>query len=77
MIIKNQKNLNKRKKNRCFSCNKKIAIAGQFECKCGYVFCSLHRYPDAHNCNFDYQKAQQEKLQKNNIVVAPEKVTKI
>lgn len=40
-----------KKKHRCWQCRKKMSLAQQFECGCGYVFCSQHRYPDAHDCD--------------------------
>ncbi|ETO19243.1 hypothetical protein RFI_17987 [Reticulomyxa filosa] len=43
----------------------------------GYVFCSAHRFPDAHACAFDYKEAQKKKLDALNPVVAPSKVDKI
>mmetsp|Transcript_16450 Transcript_16450/g.26033 ORF Transcript_16450/g.26033 Transcript_16450/m.26033 type:complete len:163 (+) Transcript_16450:167-655(+) len=66
-----------KKKNRCWNCRKKVTLAGQFECKCGYVFCSLHRYPDAHSCDFDWKKQHQDKLAQDNKTVAPSKLDKI
>eukprot|EP01084_Bolivina_argentea_P090622 163259_1 len=66
-----------KKKNRCWNCRKKVTLAGQFGCKCGYVFCSMHRYPDAHECDFDWKKQHQANLSKNNKVVAPAKLEKI
>ena len=33
----------KKKKNRCLKCNKKVGLTG-FPCRCGGLFCSLHRY---------------------------------
>jgi len=83
--IKNEDNINnndspqekKRKKVRCQKCNKKLALAQQFGCKCGNMFCSMHRFADCHDCTFDYQKIQQEKLESLNPVVAPFKVQQI
>jgi len=71
-IIKEQK-----KKIRCEECNKKLALAQQFECKCGRMFCSIHRYADSHKCTFDYQKIQQQKLESLNPVIAPSKVQQL
>jgi len=65
------------KKHRCWKCQKKIPLAGRFDCKCGYVFCSAHRFPDLHECNFDYKAAHKQKLDEMNPVVAPSKVEKI
>uniref|UniRef100_A0A8C2J9Y9 Zinc finger, AN1-type domain 6 n=1 Tax=Cyprinus carpio TaxID=7962 RepID=A0A8C2J9Y9_CYPCA len=33
------------KKNRCFTCHKKVRLTG-FGCRCGHLFCSVHRYSD-------------------------------
>eukprot|EP00954_Amorphochlora_amoebiformis_P016768 1314703-Amorphochlora_amoeboformis.AAC.2 len=52
-------------KSRCFQCNKKVGILG-FECKCMFVFCDKHRFPDAHNCKFDYKRHHRNKLKKDN-----------
>ena len=48
---------------RCFSCRKKIGLTGT-ECRCGYVFCGIHRYPEEHSCDFDFQKLAQAKVAK-------------
>lgn len=36
--------------------NEKIPLAKQVtnKCRCEYVFCDTHRYPDKHDCNFDH-----------------------
>jgi len=65
------------KKPRCHECHKKLSLAQQFECKCGLMFCSMHRYADSHNCTFDYQTIQQKKLESSNPVVAPSKVQQL
>ena len=44
----------KKKKNRCQSCKKKVGLTG-FTCRCGGLFCSIHRYSDKHQCDFDYK----------------------
>lgn len=46
---------------RCFSCRKKVGLTGT-ECRCGYVFCGEHRYPEEHKCDFDFQKLAQQKV---------------
>ena len=40
--------------NRCKICNKKVPIS-TIKCKCGELFCSVHRYTDTHNCSIDYK----------------------
>jgi hypothetical protein len=48
-------------KSKCFSCNKKTGMLG-FECKCGYSFCGMHRYPEEHKCDFDYKNEGKARL---------------
>jgi AN1-like Zinc finger len=48
---------------RCFGCAKKVGLTGM-ECKCGYVFCSKHRYPEEHACSFDFRTQGREQLAK-------------
>ncbi|KAJ9599016.1 hypothetical protein L9F63_010473 [Diploptera punctata] len=45
----------KKKKNRCAVCRKKVGLTG-FECRCGGLYCAVHRYSDKHNCTFDYRE---------------------
>ncbi|CAB1441966.1 unnamed protein product [Pleuronectes platessa] len=66
----------KAKKNRCFICRKKVGLIG-FDCRCGNLFCSIHRYSDGHNCPFDYKADAVERLKKENPLVAGEKIKKI
>ena len=63
-------------KNRCFSCNKKIGLTG-FTCRCGYTFCSEHRYSDKHECAYDYKLAGREVIAKANPKVVASKIDKI
>ncbi|XP_019622715.1 PREDICTED: AN1-type zinc finger protein 6-like [Branchiostoma belcheri] len=66
----------KSKKNRCFTCRKKVGLTG-FSCRCGGLYCGLHRYSDKHDCTFDYKAAGQEQIRKNNPVVVGEKIQKL
>jgi len=66
----------KKKKNRCFVCKKKVGLTG-FTCRCGGLFCSIHRYTDKHECNFDYKAMGAEEISKSNPVVVAQKVAKI
>merc|ERR1712173_308566 len=64
-----------KKKNRCWICRKKLSLAAQFKCKCDYVFCSQHRYYDAHQCTaVDATEKHKNILKKNNQKVAASKV---
>ncbi|GAA6224441.1 AN1-type zinc finger protein 6 [Lates japonicus] len=66
----------KAKKNRCFTCRKKVGLTG-FDCRCGNVFCSMHRYSDVHNCTFDYKADGAERIRRENPVIVKEKIQKI
>ena len=54
-----------------------IVIAVGFECRCGGVFCGIHRYSDKHDCTYDYKADGREQILKANPVVVGEKVKKI
>ncbi|XP_043483377.1 AN1-type zinc finger protein 6 [Leptopilina heterotoma] len=66
----------KKKKNRCAVCRKKVGLTG-FECRCGGLFCAVHRYSDKHDCKFDYREMGAQEIRRNNPVVVGEKVQKI
>lgn len=66
----------KKKKNRCATCRKKVGLTG-FECRCGGLFCAVHRYSDKHECTFDYREMGAQEIRRNNPVVVGEKIQKI
>lgn len=66
----------KKKKNRCATCRKKVGLTG-FECRCGGLFCSVHRYSDKHECSFNYRELGAEEIRRNNPVVVGQKIQKI
>ncbi|KAK4414439.1 Zinc finger A20 and AN1 domain-containing stress-associated protein 8 [Sesamum alatum] len=61
---------------RCFTCRKRVGLTG-FDCRCGNMFCAVHRYSDKHECPFDYRSAGQEAIAKANPIVKAEKLDKI
>ncbi|KAI5075931.1 hypothetical protein GOP47_0010007 [Adiantum capillus-veneris] len=61
---------------RCFACQKKVGLRG-FKCRCGDVFCALHRYSDKHGCSFDYKAAGRVSIAKSNPVVKADKLQRI
>ncbi|KAL1453171.1 hypothetical protein WDU94_007340 [Cyamophila willieti] len=65
-----------KKKNRCGMCRKKVGLTG-FECRCGGLFCAIHRYSDKHECSFDYRELGAQEIRRNNPVVIGEKIQKI
>lgn len=62
--------------NRCLSCNKKVGVLG-FTCKCGETFCGSHRYPEKHDCQFDFKKTGRDAIAKANPVIKADKVNRI
>lgn len=48
-----------------------------FECRCGGLFCAIHRYSDKHDCTFDYREHGAAEIRRNNPVVVGEKIQKI
>jgi len=59
-------------KTRCWQCNKKVGITG-IDCKCGFIFCGIHRYPSEHACQFDHKARHQQTLRKNNQQIVSKK----
>lgn len=45
-----------RSRKRCHRCQTKLELVQQElgSCRCGYVFCMLHRLPEQHDCMFDH-----------------------
>jgi len=66
----------KKKKNRCMSCKKKLGLTG-FSCRCGGLYCAIHRYSDKHECNFDYKAMGEKEISENNPLIVAQKVAKI
>jgi len=63
-------------KTRCWKCNRKVGITG-IECRCGYIFCGKDRYASEHDCPYDFKKAHQKKLVKENLKLTGKKFDKI
>ncbi|XP_076855146.1 AN1-type zinc finger protein 5a [Brachyhypopomus gauderio] len=66
----------KPKKNRCFTCRKRVGLTG-FDCRCGNLFCGIHRYSDKHNCTYDYKAEAAAKIRKENPMVVADKIQRI
>ncbi|KAL5744416.1 hypothetical protein ACOSQ2_027532 [Xanthoceras sorbifolium] len=59
--------------NRCKNCSKKVGLMG-FQCRCGDLFCAMHRYAIEHSCPFDYKKFDREILIKENQLIKGDKL---
>lgn len=62
--------------NRCLTCRRRVGLTG-FKCRCGMVFCGTHRYPEQHDCEFDFKSLGKQQIAKANPVVKGEKLQKI
>lgn len=62
--------------NRCGSCRKKVGVLG-FKCKCGDVYCGVHRYPEKHECQFDFKGVGKEAIALANPVIKADKIQRI
>ncbi|XP_020527428.1 LOW QUALITY PROTEIN: zinc finger A20 and AN1 domain-containing stress-associated protein 3 [Amborella trichopoda] len=61
---------------RCFICKKRVRLFG-FRCQCGSIFCSVHRYPETHDCGFDFKKVGRDAIAKANPLIKADKLTRI
>ncbi|KAF8020341.1 hypothetical protein BT93_G0905 [Corymbia citriodora subsp. variegata] len=62
--------------NRCSTCRRRVGLTG-FKCRCGMTFCGSHRYPEQHDCGFDYKSLGREQISHANPLVKAEKLDKI
>lgn len=60
---------------KCIICKRNIGLLG-FKCKCKNVYCVNHKYPEQHQCSFDFKETQKKRLEKELVQVLPEKVVK-
>ena len=70
----------RRKKSRCGyeSCRRRVSITNSFcKCRCGRVFCRLHRFSMNHACEYDFKASARRAICEANPVVKAEKVRKI
>ncbi|KAK8626141.1 hypothetical protein V6N13_133793 [Hibiscus sabdariffa] len=59
--------------NRCLICRKKVGLSG-FKCRCESTFCGEHRYPEKHECSFDFKGAGRDAIAKANPVIKADKM---
>lgn len=62
--------------NRCLACRKRVGLTG-FKCRCGMVFCGAHRYPEKHDCGFDFKTLGKQQIAMANPVIKAQKLEKI
>lgn len=54
-----------------------LLFAEGFDCRCGNLFCAIHRYSDKHDCPYDYRSAAAARIRKENPIVVAEKIQKL
>ncbi len=57
----------------CSICQRKLKLS-DLVCKCDKRFCRFHKFPEQHDCTFDYKNEQRKILEKNNPLIMPQKV---
>ena len=65
-----------KQKRRCLVCKKKVGLTA-ISCRCGGLFCSIHRYSDKHDCDFDYKAMGKKEISEANPVVKAKKIDEI
>jgi len=60
----------------CNICNKRLKLT-DIECKCNMFFCKIHKYPEMHDCSFNYIEQQQKLIETNNPKISCIKIGKI
>jgi predicted nucleic acid binding AN1-type Zn finger protein len=64
-------------KSRCTECKKKVGLTA-IECRCGNVYCGVHRMAEKHACTFDFKSFGRSFIEKaNERVVAESLVDKL
>jgi len=59
----------------CQACKRKTHL--KITCKCNLVVCFDCRYPELHNCTFDYTNEAKKLLEKNNPVIISKKLENV
>jgi predicted nucleic acid binding AN1-type Zn finger protein len=70
--------ITKKKVPRCSFCKQKLRLIC-FNCQCGGVFCSVHRYAHSHKCEFIERQIEtnKTKISMNNPKIEHDKLEKI
>jgi hypothetical protein len=60
---------------RCWTCKAKLELAQRSlgECKCGYIFCFLHRLPEQHRCAYDHKEGGRQEALKTMVPASKKK----
>lgn len=58
-------------------CKRSVPLRSQYACACSLIFCSKHKDPIIHACQFDFKAQQRTKLSKENPMIIGSKLNKI
>lgn len=59
-------------------CKKKLSLVHlTLTCKCGKCFCDIHRFPESHNCTFDYNSKELMDKKLDEMKCVADKVIKV
>lgn len=61
---------------RCCECRLKLRFATTYVCKCGKNLCCTHRYPEEHECCFDWRDESRAALVAENPRVVAAKIVR-
>ncbi|KAJ4952520.1 hypothetical protein NE237_029352 [Protea cynaroides] len=62
-------------KNKCEYCKKRVKMMMLgFKCRCGCTFCPKHRFPEMHECTFNFKAVGRDAIAKDNPVIKPDKI---
>lgn len=59
------------------NCKKKIKSVFPLSCKCKLYFCKKHKYPETHECTYNYKNTFKEQLNKNNEKIVSDKFVRL
>ncbi|XP_046673178.1 uncharacterized protein LOC124362585 [Homalodisca vitripennis] len=76
-LLSNKKIFDKKSRLRCAECKKRLSLTNTFECRCGFAFCSYHRYSETHHCTYDFKKESRKMLEQAIPSVVAPKLPKI
>lgn len=63
---------------KCDICRAKLRVSQiSLKCKCNKYVCNQHRFPDQHNCSYDFKSAYKSKLKRELVQVEADKILKI
>ena len=76
-IFEEKKESKKRKRKRCEYevCNKRLKVVElELECKCGKSYCKVHRYPEDHECSYNFKEMGKRDIEKMNEKIIGNKI---